>query len=124
MSKIVVGLVFGLLVMGALLAPLFAPAAGNGRVDRYGDGWRLGSEAGTKINLLAAKQLTFAGDTTSTTSLTGALPGDNYLFVDGWGSSIADHGKVTYAVTTNTVTATVAAATTGTLNLLIVGLAD
>ena len=120
--SVFVGLVVMLVLVGLTMSAL--GEAGNGRVDRYGDGFRIGSDAGTKINLLAAKQVTFTGQTTRTTSLPGALPGDVYLYLDGWSSSSADPGKVVYAVTTNTITVTVAAATTGTLNLLVVGLAE
>ena len=99
------------------------PEAGNGRADLYYNGFRLGGDAGTTIDLLTAQQLTFTGDTSSTTSLTGALPGETYLYFDGWSSTSAStNSTVTYAVTTGTVTATTLVSTTGTLNLLILSL--
>jgi hypothetical protein len=121
LSKLIVGSVV-LLALCSFLSVVAVGQLGDGRVDTYSDGFRIGSDGGTIIDMLAAKQISFTGGTSGTTTITGVLPGDTYLYMDGWSSSSADHGKVTYAVTTNTITATIATATTGTLNVFIVGL--
>ena len=122
----------GLLALLVLVVCLFClvpsddvtAEAGNGRPDLYYNGFSLGGSVGTKIDLLVAKQLVFTGDTSCTTSLTGALPGETYLYFDGWSSrnAITTGTVTTYVVTTGTVTATTSFSTTGTLNLLILSL--
>jgi len=122
----VYGFMLAMVVLAALMIGMgpvvdAVAKAGDGRVDTYSDGLKIGSVSGTKIDLLAVKTFTFAGDTTSTAPLTGANPGDSYLYMNGWSSSSADYGKVICDVSsTGVLTLTTAAATTGTAYVLVI----
>ena len=82
--------------------PLFA--ADDGRVDRYADGLRIGSD-GTKITLLSAGSLTVAAASTSKTlSVTNAASGDILILTPA--GTLSSAAKFYGTVGTGTITVT------------------
>jgi hypothetical protein len=79
-----------------------------------------GQTGGTTIDRIECVNLAFTGDTSATATVSAIDSGASYFVTHGWQSSSADYGKVTIAISSTTLTATVAEATTGTLSVVIV----
>ena len=123
-AAIAVLLGFGGLLMLDSLKGTPTYAADDGRVDRYADGFRVGSQ-GTKISNLTVGTIAFTGDTTGTMALPGAEEGDTYVLALSWTSLLnygASHAIVTYAITADILTVTKIDSPTGTLNVIAIGI--
>ena len=91
-------------MLAIILIALVLMAADDGRVDRYSDGLRIGSN-GTKINLLAVGTVSVGtGVKTGTATVTGVDSGSVCILT----RAEADTTTGTYSVacTTNTITVT------------------
>lgn len=85
---------------------------------RIGNPQDMGS--GTEIKILECVEIDFDGATTGTASVD---VGTSYRIGGvAWKTSSADPGKTTAAVVGGTLTVTVASSTTGTCNVLLIGL--
>jgi len=100
-AAILFGAIWGYLVA---LAPLGCESrvegVDDGRVDRYSNGFRIGSE-GTKVSGLNVGTIDFADATTGALAVTGAAPGDTYTAAWGWTDLDREVIYTTYTVGTN-----------------------
>lgn len=95
-------------------------AADDGRVDRFSDGLRIGSNGGTKINLLAAGQITVtAGQTTGAATVTGVDTGSICVVTSAENAVTANY-FVTPTANTLTITVSATAGEDDVFNYLVV----
>ena len=120
MKKLISIALAGIILLSACFA-VYA-AGGDGRVDKYTDGFRVGSN-GTKVNLLTAGTLTLAANATVTTgTITNAATGDIVVITPAATTYLANHFYASTSTGLLTITADTAP-TSGTvvINYLIIG---
>lgn len=105
-----------LLFLAGVAAAQFFTQALNGV--RIGDVYA--ATSGTKINRVEIVNLSFAGDTSKTATVTAIDSGAAYYVLTGWKTCSANQAKPEVAaISGTTLTATVPTATTGTLTVAI-----